>query len=608
MAPMRLGNILQASRRPGTISSLLALLVLSVFLQIRWGPPNHKMQLDGTVFAYAGKQILDGDIPYKDFWDHKPPGVYYLNSLAFLIGPADAWTIWFLTVSWTIFIAIAFYALLSKILTKGSAVLLTGVLLATLLQPKFYEGSNMTEFYGVLPSVASLLLAFLFLERGDNRFAVGLGAAFAAGALLKQTNVGTSLACIAVILLYQSRVRGIREGLRSLGAVCIPVVISLLVVGTFWYSQGALAQLWQSTVEYNLLYVEGNWGVGSLYGALREVATDPSLSPLLVIALAAALGFAAARRHALGLWLAGDRGPDAAIPLDFLFLAVFLSLFSEIALVALAAGKYGHYFLTLPPVLCAASSYWLVRKGVALSPGERWDGGTARATPFVFGGLAVWLVATVGLVRPSMDQIGTLLRNVPTRTPAISAIDDYVMDTTEPDESVLVWGLGAELNFETGRRSPTPYVYYLPLFMGGFHNGELWDRFLADLRDDPPALIIAPRESGSAPRFYASEQELHEACGCQGEILSGFTEFSRFVSTRYHREPALEDQFVIFRLDDSQGWNLAPEGYGAAAQRGGLPGVPLWTRQGSTLAASGTLRMPLPRLVDNPSGIPGGSE
>jgi hypothetical protein len=541
----------QASQFLRRVSPVLVLAALSVFLQIRWSPPNHRVQLDGTVFAYAGQRILQGDVPYKEFWDHKPPGVYYLNALAFLFAPSDDWTIWYLTVAWTVLIAIAYYALLSRILSRSAAVAVTVVLLATVLQPKLYEGPNLTEFYGVLPAIASLLSTYLFVKGGDNRFAIVVGAAFAASALLKQTGIGTALVCIFVVLVYQSRTSGFRAGLRTLAAVSLPVAVALFVMLLYWSTQGALVQLWQSVVEYNLLYVGRRWEPLALYGVLREVSTDPSLSPLLVVALAAAIAYVITRRQALARWLGGGRNANSAIVADLLYLTVFLSLLVELVLIGLAGGSYGHYYMTLPAVLCTALSYWFMSTDREGSGGDRPNHGARYGYPVALAGLAVWLIGTLGLVRPTTNHLKSFLEDAPTRTPQVTGIGNYVMRVTEPSDSVLVWGPGAELNFETRRRSPTPYVYYLPLFMEGFHNGRTWNQFLGDLRAHPPRLIIVPREFRDTPSFSAAQGDLSGICGCQGDTLSGFTELSEFVAANYHREPVFEDEFLVFHLDDT---------------------------------------------------------
>ena len=49
------------------------LLVLSLNL-----PPNHQPSEDEGVFLYIAHRIAAGGMPYRDVWDHKPPGVYLL--------------------------------------------------------------------------------------------------------------------------------------------------------------------------------------------------------------------------------------------------------------------------------------------------------------------------------------------------------------------------------------------------------------------------------------------------------------------------------------------------------------------------------------------------
>jgi hypothetical protein len=36
---------------------------------------------DSGVFLYVAWRFLNGDIPYRDVWDHKPPLVYFVDAL-----------------------------------------------------------------------------------------------------------------------------------------------------------------------------------------------------------------------------------------------------------------------------------------------------------------------------------------------------------------------------------------------------------------------------------------------------------------------------------------------------------------------------------------------
>ena len=40
---------------------------------------------DQSVFIYVAEGLLDGDIPYRDRWDHKGPLIYLLNVVGLLI-------------------------------------------------------------------------------------------------------------------------------------------------------------------------------------------------------------------------------------------------------------------------------------------------------------------------------------------------------------------------------------------------------------------------------------------------------------------------------------------------------------------------------------------
>ena len=67
---------------------LVATLGLTWLLRMNfWGQP---LQLDEGVYSYIGWGMFEGLVPYRDVFDHKPPGIYLLYALAFLLfRPAD---------------------------------------------------------------------------------------------------------------------------------------------------------------------------------------------------------------------------------------------------------------------------------------------------------------------------------------------------------------------------------------------------------------------------------------------------------------------------------------------------------------------------------------
>ena len=49
---------------------------------------------DSGVVQYIGWRILNGEVPYRDIWDHKPPIIFFLNALGLWLGNLSPWGIW----------------------------------------------------------------------------------------------------------------------------------------------------------------------------------------------------------------------------------------------------------------------------------------------------------------------------------------------------------------------------------------------------------------------------------------------------------------------------------------------------------------------------------
>lgn len=65
---------------------LLLCIILSVGLFLRlWNITRNGIFYDEGVFLEGGHEIIQGKILYEDFFDHKPPAIYYLNALLFSI-------------------------------------------------------------------------------------------------------------------------------------------------------------------------------------------------------------------------------------------------------------------------------------------------------------------------------------------------------------------------------------------------------------------------------------------------------------------------------------------------------------------------------------------
>ncbi len=73
--------------------TLLFLILGSVALNFLNSPMSEIFTDDKEIFSYAGLVIYRGGVPYRDFFDHKPPLIYFLNSFSWYVGPWFTWTL-----------------------------------------------------------------------------------------------------------------------------------------------------------------------------------------------------------------------------------------------------------------------------------------------------------------------------------------------------------------------------------------------------------------------------------------------------------------------------------------------------------------------------------
>jgi 4-amino-4-deoxy-L-arabinose transferase-like glycosyltransferase len=71
----------------------LFLLAACGLLTLLYCPPVDIPVDDKEVFRYAGQVIFKGGVPYRDFFDHKPPLIFFFNFFGLLLGSWGLWLI-----------------------------------------------------------------------------------------------------------------------------------------------------------------------------------------------------------------------------------------------------------------------------------------------------------------------------------------------------------------------------------------------------------------------------------------------------------------------------------------------------------------------------------
>ena len=434
-----------------------ALLVLSPNL-----PANRVPSEDEGVFLYVARTIAAGGMPYRDVWDHKPPGVYLLD----LVAGANVWGVFVLqAITLATAIWLSYRALARGGFGPYGAVF--GTIAWVVAVPRLFleDGlqTNFPEFYALPLQFGAL---GLFAEEEARHMptwrTAALGGLGAAAAILKPTVLGIWLA-IALVLLFTSATSGRwRDLVRRALYIAVPFLGVALVVIAWLAIAGALPEAVEQVLRYNAAYSVFATPLGRAEAiALGLRLTLPS--GLVLLALAGWVAAVSAPRPPIVLLAA------AALPIE---------------LVLASTGRAYHYYF-LP---------WLPAMGV-LAGYLCWKLFTRFGSRFSF----VVLVACVSMAIVPSLLVGRLIavRDDGAAREAATYIDSV---TTRADP-VLVWGSRVEILVLAERRSPTRLVYqYAALATRGYASPARIDELVADLARERPLLIIdASKDSFVTP-------------------------------------------------------------------------------------------------------------
>ena len=493
-------------------------------------PLFDKPARDGGFFLYAGGQILDGKIPYEDFWDSKGPGIFYINALGLFVGGGSRWGVWFVEFVCVFGALLLLYTTLSKRWGLGAA--LFGVTLAGLGLRAVLGYGNYTEEYALLFNAAGLVLflSMVDVERNYWKY-IWVGAFFGLSFTFRANNIGGLFAILGAVLLFYGFKRHYLEVLRILLATLAGFALPWIVWTLYFAMLGNAWEVINASIVFNFAYSaakDREWL--DLFGGFGRYGMDWygwfTLAAWLVLGLRVLLSFV-----------------QRKVSVFETFLLIWFPI--EIVLSNLSGRNFTHYYIswTLAVAVYSAflfAEFWqLTFKVPAL---EAWSDGFSAIASIV-------LIVMLFVVSPM-----TWSRYAETFSAGggeyIDPVSNYTHDTTRPEDLVLTWYPDMGVNFMADRTSPVKYVYY-PLFLEGSLTKEIEDRYFDDLTANPPELILdCSRSVDAIPSLDPATREAQYATpGVKKKmyIPLGMDEVFEFVEGNYQLENKI-DSCLFFRL------------------------------------------------------------
>lgn len=241
-----------AAVRLALLAAISTQLSLATFL----GRVN---EFDEGYALYAAMRILDGQVPFRDFWVVYPPGEFYSLALLFrLFGPSLLVERVFETLVRLLLLALG-VGLSSRLFPRGRP-LVTAALIALTLAAfgSYFAG------YSMFPALVLSLAAFLALERygtdGRRSRLVGSGTLLGMTAIFRHdlaVYLAVGLCATLMIRVVLERADGglgrVAQEVLILGgsSLVLPAVVALLL-----FVAGALPQAWTDLVTFPLTTLE----------------------------------------------------------------------------------------------------------------------------------------------------------------------------------------------------------------------------------------------------------------------------------------------------------------------------------------------------------------
>jgi hypothetical protein len=479
--------------------SLIAFSALMLSPGLWLGP-----SLDAAVFVLAGARIRDGYMPYRDLWDHKPPGSYLLNALGQTILPwLDSWVVsWLVTVVLTGAAIVVFEGLLRRRLAPTSAFIWSLACLVLMASYPVTLGGGLTESFAILPLVAALRA--VCRAEPSPRVLASIGCLLSVACLL--TLQALPVAAVLFVAAV-SRGGGPAALLRRVGAAVAGGAVLPLAAGGWLAAGGAMGDAVDQLVTYNAAY--------------RNAAVEASdlvvVALLLLACLAVPSGVTIVRMV---------RSPRAFDRIDWSCLAWVVAYG---VYVGYQGRIYLHYaILVVPPAVWLAGSgmAWLMTR--ANAPDQRPRPAAIGLLVAAVCGFAVSAVTVVGLY--------TALGRIDSDRTKTTSTAAWIEANTPASATLFVWGHDPDLYLLSDRPPYDRYVYDFPLFTDGYAPADHLAALLADWTASSPQVIV--ESTAAAPLLRAPEP------GVEVPSYPVLGSIRDFVRSRYRLAAAFDDYEV----------------------------------------------------------------
>ncbi len=519
------------------VAALLCIVCIVLLTTFSWGR-------DQSIYALIGDAILSGKSPYRDLWDFKPPGVFFVYAAAEALFGRSMQSIRILEALGLIALVLGLVVLSKRLQGSTLAGWMAGAIAVYAhVMLDFWHTGQPESFGGVL-TVLALCAVTTSADRTTRPWAAFIGGILLGLTTLMKPTLGGALIVVAAYLLRQHpEPSKIWRRSAPLVALVAGAALVFCAVGIYFVKLRAWPALWWTLHDFAPGYTALGWHpdsspLGMLHYALTESLAK--FSVFIPIGLVAALVLPSAHSREY----------------EGLYLICGIAIFQIIGIALQAKFFEYHYGATIPLLSFLAGLGWA----------KLWWSAQARgvvsALAFALALLLAALIAPAVHDLPGTPWQRTLQRlhflrhmrepsareQLDARIAKVASFDlyadrqvaEWMKGQTGPDDSVLVWGFEPAIYWFAERRPATRFIYNVAQ-RSSWQQARAREWFMQDLRKNKPS-VVAVQHSDLFPGVTGHNTD-------SAADIADFPEFANWLEARYY--PAgYRHNFEYFRRRD----------------------------------------------------------
>ena len=502
---------------------------------------------DQGIYALVADGILDGKVPYRDRWDFKPPGIFFVYATAFGLFGKSMMAPRLLEVAAVLGAVLGLRRLGGVLFDNRTAGIMGAACYALVhAQMDFWHSGQPESFAGPLTVFALVLTTGEWSRKRWPWVQLGIGALFGCAFLLKPPFGGGAIIC-AYYLSSQRRADG-RSWWNALSPFLWIGLASVIPIFSCWLwfsSRGGYSALAWTLFEFAPGYTALSWKgheAGSMF--FRTISEAffglSSLLALGTVALASIHPRANREREALLLLL-------GLLGFQFVGIAIQGKFFqyhfgASLPLIGLMAGQ-GYYKLwrrlgpgSLSSVL-AYGAFMVIAATMKLpvndTPEGFWKRSVVRAQYLLSGGRSI-----------SREDLDERLHYVAGYNLSVARqVAHEVTRLTAANDNIYIWGFEPIIYWLSERPPSSSYIYNVPQ-RASWQSDQAWQQLWSDLKHRPPQLIVV-QSLDAMPNVTGNRLD-------SADSLPTFPNFERYVLDHYQKVKTIDRFSLWARTEHSE--------------------------------------------------------